>query len=238
MNSVGIIGYGSFGQFIHELIRHYYPDAAVHCFDSARMSLGTLEAAALSDVVFLAVPIAAYEHALFELAPHLGPTSLLIDVATVKVHTTSLLHRHGGIRYVATHPMFGPYSYIKKGKQLKGLRLVLAEHTLNDDELLRMLSTLERLGLSVLHMSPDEHDKMLAETLFLTHYVGQVVTKGGFRRTDIDTLSFGFLMDAVESVQNDKQLFQDVFRYNPYCREVLGRFEEAEAETAATFGLL
>ena len=55
-----------------------------------------------------------------------------------------------------------------------------------------------------------------------------MVTYGNFIRTNIDTVSFGFLMDAVESVQNDTELFKDVYTYNPYCKEVIARFEQAE----------
>jgi hypothetical protein len=74
---------------------------------------------------------------------------------------------------------------------------------------------------------------MLAETLFLTHYVSQIVAKGGFVRTDIDTLSFGYLMDAVESVRGDTELFRDVFAFNPYCQDIIRRFETAEGEVHA-----
>ena len=82
-------------------------------------------------------------------------------------------------------------------------------------------------------MSPEEHDKHLAETLFLTHLVGQIIARGEFGRTEIDTVSFGYLMDAVESVKHDTELFQDVFRYNPYCRQVLERFGVAEQAVQA-----
>jgi prephenate dehydrogenase len=238
--TIGIIGYGSFGQFVHELVRHYYPDTEVHVFSRGQTEdalYRPLRDVCRSDVLFLCVPIGAYEEVLTEAVPLLGESTLVVDVATVKEHTVDLLKQHENIRYIALHPMFGPYSYIKKGKSLEGLRLVLTEHTLKDDALIQFRDTVNKLGLVLLEMTPTEHDKMLAETLFLTHYIGQVVTRGGFKRTDIDTLSFGFLMDAVESVQNDKQLFQDVYRYNKYCKEVLERFEQAEAETAATFGL-
>ena len=64
----------------------------------------------------------------------------------------------------------------------------------------------------------------------MTHFVGQVVSRADFARTGIDTVSFGYLMDAVESVKQDTALFQDVYRFNPYCEEVLKRFEAAEAD--------
>lgn len=238
--TVGIIGYGSFGQFVHELVRQYLPESEVLVLARTEpMSelFRPLEEVARADVVVLCVPIHAYEDVLAVLVPSLGPDSIVVDVATVKEHTVALLRRHEGLRFVALHPMFGPYSYIKKGKSLEGLRLVLTDHALDSSELTRLKEDVTKLGLVLLEMSPSEHDQMLAETLFLTHYIGQVVTKGGFKRTDIDTVSFGFLMDAVESVKNDAQLFQDVYRFNPYCKEVLERFEQAERETANVFGL-
>ena len=82
-------------------------------------------------------------------------------------------------------------------------------------------------------MSAEQHDRHLAETLFLTHFLGQTVARGGFDRTEIDSISFGFLMDAVESVKRDTELFRDVYRYNPFCEEVLRRFEKAEGEVHA-----
>jgi hypothetical protein len=37
-------------------------------------------------------------------------------------------------------------------------------------------------------------------------------------------------MDAVESVRSDTELFRDVFAFNPYCEEIIARFEKAESE--------
>jgi prephenate dehydrogenase len=87
---------------------------------------------------------------------------------------------------------------------------------------------LSHAGFKVLKLSSDEHDRLIAETLFLTHLIGQTVHKAGFERTSVDTLSFGFLMNAVESVAHDENLFHDVFTFNPYCKDVLTRFEEAK----------
>jgi prephenate dehydrogenase len=168
---------------------------------------------------------------LLKVLPLLGPGSILVEVNTVKAHPADLLRRHGGGRaYVATHPMFGPYSFEKQGGNLTGLRLVVTEHTLPPQDMEGAIAWAKALGLDVLTMSPQAHDRMLAETLFLTHYVSQIVAKGGFVRTDIDTLSFGYLMDAVESVRGDTELFRDVFAFNPYCEDIIRRFETAEGE--------
>jgi hypothetical protein len=54
------------------------------------------------------------------------------------------------------------------------------------------------------------------------------------RQTLIYTVSFGYLMDAVESVAQDDALFRDVYRYNPFCTEVLNRAEMVLQRIAAT----
>ena len=84
------------------------------------------------------------------------------------------------------------------------------------------------VGKIEIRYSLKTHDRDLAETLFLTHYVGQVVAHGNFERTDIDSVSFGYLMDSVDSVRRDTKLFEDVFRFNPYCRKVVERFDTSE----------
>lgn len=239
MLRIGIIGYGSFGQFVHTLAEQYFPEATVSVFSRSRSDdtvFRSLSDVAQSDVVLLCVPIAAYKDWLEKVVPLLGPQTILVDVATVKEYTVGLLQSYSNLRFIATHPMFGPYSYEKKGKTLTGLRLVVAAHTLTNEELQRFTALVTTVGLTLLTMTPESHDRMLAETLFLTHYLGQAVIAGGFRRTDIDTVSFGFLMDAVESVQNDTALFRDVYRYNQYCDEVITRFEKAEAALHALIG--
>ena len=156
-----------------------------------------------------------------------------VDVATVKMHTTNILKQHAdNLRYVAMHPMFGPYSYLKKGRKLDDLRVVLTDCTIARSEYAALKAFLRQAGLIVLETSSEDHDQTLAETLFLTHYIAQMVCKAGYKRTEIDTVSFGYLMDAIESVQNDTALFQDVYKYNPYCKRVIDTLEKAEHQVS------
>lgn len=228
--SIGIIGHGQFGRFIEALAHERYPALDIRV--ASRGDATALGRACASDLVFLCVPIAAYGETAGAVAPLLAPQSVVVDVATVKTHTVQALRDAGIGRFVATHPMFGPYSYEKQGRSLSGLRIALTESTLTEDELGAVLRFLEEGGLRVLRMTSDEHDRLIAETLFLTHLVGQTVHQGGFERTSIDTVSFGYLMDAVESVAQDEALFRDVYRFNPYCEAVLSRFHAVQQDIA------
>ncbi len=236
--TVGIVGYGSFGGFLEKLIRRFAPAVSIKINSSRFKPDGakffSLEEVAQCDAVILAVPIAVFEETVQKLLPHLGAHTTIIDVATVKMHTVEILKRvAAGKKYIATHPMFGPESYDKKGGDVAGFRVVVTDSTLQAPERAVLVEFLKQCGFDVVSMTAEDHDKHLAETLFLTHFVGQTVSRGGFDRTAIDTVSFGYLMDAVESVKHDTALFKDVYRFNPFCEEVLKRFESAEGEVHA-----
>jgi len=232
LRSIGIIGYGDFGKFLHHLARIHLPDTEVKVFSrreaSDHATFFPLEEVCACEVLILSVSISAFEEVVSRVVPLLGEETIVVDVATVKEYTVDILKRAGVPRFVAMHPMFGPYSYEKHAHSLDGLRLALCESTLSKSAVQALTSALQNVGLTVLLLSPEEHDRLVAETLFLTHLVGQTVKKAGFVRTSIDTVSFGFLMDAVESVAHDEALFRDVYRYNRYCTAVLERFRKSE----------
>ena len=233
--SIGIVGYGNFGSFVHALIQRFAPQIEVRVYSRNKAPDGatffSLPEVAECDAVIFAVPIQAYAEVLKETIPLMKKDGVIVDVATVKKHTVKLLQKLAGSqRYIAMHPMFGPESYQKRGQDVSGLRIVIAEHTLARADFSHVVGFLKSCGFSVIEMTADEHDKHLAESLFLTHFIGQTIFRAGFDRTEIDTVSFGFLMSAVESVRQDTALFQEVFRFNPYCKKVLKQFEKAERQ--------
>ncbi len=235
MRSVGIVGYGSFGKLVHALLAQFAPQIQVKIFSSRAEPDGalffSLAETAKCGAVFLCVPIHAFEATIEKLLPLISWQTVLVDVATVKLHTVEVLQRLAPAhRWIATHPMFGPESYTKQGSKPDGLRIVIAKHTLGESEYKELKGALTAVGFLVVEKSAESHDRQLAETLFLTHYVGQIVSRAGFARTDIDTVSFGYLFDAVESVRKDTELFEDVYAYNPYCKAVIEKFDEKERE--------
>ena len=233
--SLGLIGYGQFGAFLHVLAGRYLPDARLMVYDDERDPDGALffpfEDVAGCDAVVLAVPINAYGTVLTRLRPHLGKNSVVVDIATVKKHTMDLLQAvDPPVSFLSMHPMFGPESYAQREGDVRGFRIVVTGHNLASESYEAFREKLSVAGFSIIEKTADAHDKDLAETLFLTHYIGQIVARGGFERSDIDTVSFGSLMDAVDSVRHDTGLFEDVFRFNPYCRQVIERFETSDRD--------
>lgn len=232
---IGIVGHGHFGQFLEVLAKRFLPQTELRIYsrratpDSSRFF--TIEETASCDVVILCGAISEYEAQLRDLVPYLAPHTVVVDVATVKMHTEALCASLLGNRpYLCLHPMFGPESYDKQGGDVTGLRVVVTADTLPEGVYEQVREGLTALGFLVVRMTSESHDELLAETLFLTHYLSQSILRAGFARTPIDTLSFQSLMDAVESVKNDRQLFEDVYRFNPFCSDVAKRLHRAQEE--------
>lgn len=94
----------------NSLVRERAPDERV-----------TLEQAASCDVVVLAVPVGALEEVVGQIAPHLHPGALVLDVGSVKMLPAEIMERQlpEHVAIVGTHPLFGPQSVVAG---LAGLR--------------------------------------------------------------------------------------------------------------------
>ncbi len=235
VKNIGIIGHGKFGKHLDEdLLVRYAPHVSVRIFSRGKTGgrFVSFDEVAACDVIFLTVPIHAIEDTLFRLLENkqLRPDAIIVDVASVKQHTVEIFHRLAqGRRYLLTHPMFGPESFKKRNGNIAGFRIVVADHTLPKNVYLELQRFLTECGFNVIEVEAAVHDKHLAGTLFLAHYAGQIVYRAGFNRTLLDTVSFESLMNAVESVANDTELFEDVYRYIPKeCDEVIARFKTAQ----------
>src|SRR3989338_3826764 len=188
LKTVGIVGYGAFGALARALLRRFAPEVGVKIFAPEKKADGqtffTLADVAKSDALILAVPIHAFEEVLKKVLPLARKDTIIVDVATVKVHTAALLKKLAeGRSYISTHPVWGPESYEKRGGDVKGFRIVMTDGTLEVADYTALTDFLKSCGFDVVEMSAEAHDKHLAETLFLTHFVGQIVSSGGFKRT-------------------------------------------------------
>ena len=172
--SIGLIGYGHFGAFLHTLAQRYLPDAALKIHSGRRkpdgVSFFPLEEVAACDAVVLTVPISAYAATLDKIGPYMRPDGIVVDIATVKKYTMELLQTAQPAHpFVAMHPMFGPESYAKRGDDVTGLRIVVTGHSLAPSHYSALCEKLAAVGFKVIEMTAEAHDKDLAETLFHTH---------------------------------------------------------------------
>jgi prephenate dehydrogenase len=235
--TVGLIGFGRIGRL---LVRHFARDAKI-CVSDVKLdarevrALGaepaTLAEACAQDVVVLCVPIAAFEGLTRRIKGLLRPDALVVDVCSVKEHPVRAMKRHlpKSVSLLATHPNFGPDS---AAESLKGRKIVLCKVRMKNADYLHAKRALERKGLEVVELTPREHDKRMASSLVLTHFIGRSLVAYGAKPTGVDTEGYKRLLRILETVQNDSwELFEDMNQFNAFAAPMRRRFLAAMRAT-------
>ncbi len=137
----------------------------------------TLEdAVAGSDIVLLAVPVAATPASLAAIAPVLGPRALLMDVGSTKCDVVAAARQALGERlpnFVPAHPIAGKESAGVEHAEAALYRerqLILTPMPETRPELVELAAELWSLiGSRVLQMAPERHDASYATVSHLPH---------------------------------------------------------------------
>lgn len=208
-------------------VRVYDPSAVEGEVLSTGARPAGLSAAAQSDVVVLAVPISRMQEVLAQINPHLKTGSLVMDVCSVKERPIQWMQERlpEDIDILGTHPMFGPDS---AAESLQGRKIVLCRVRIGPERYEKIRSYLASRGLAVIEASAAEHDRQIAVSLALTHFVGRALAGMGAKPQEIDTEGYRRLLRILEVVENDTwQLFEDMNRFNPHAEGARHAFREA-----------
>lgn len=235
--TVGLVGFGRLGRL---LALRFKGDAKILVHDpklDARKAreLGavpaTLAEACAQNVVVLCVPMAAFEGVVKRIRTLVRPGALVVDTCSVKSGPVRAMRRWlpRSVGLLGTHPNFGPDS---AADSLKGRTIVLCRVRMTDAMYARAKRALERKGLRVVELTPREHDRRMASSLVLTHFIGRGLIAYGARTTGVDTEGYKRLLRILETVQNDSwQLFEDMNRFNGFAAPMRRRFLAAMKRT-------
>ena len=233
---IGIIGYGRFGRLAARYLSGDYPVFVCGRRDlpQEKMPEGA-RVAAFNDVckqriVIPCMPISSFKEVLAAAAPLMRPDALVVDVCSVKEKPVRWMKAAlpETVSILGTHPMFGPDS---ASAGLEGMKIALCRVRIEDDLYGKVVAFLKRSGLTVIETTPQEHDRQIAVSLALTHFIGRTLAAFGARELAIDTEGYKRLLHILGVVEHDThQLFTDMHRYNPYAKEVRTAFMNAMAE--------
>ncbi len=235
VTSLGIIGFGAFGQLAaRHLGRHFEvtaydpsPDVATIA-QHLRVRLSSLHAVCQADVVLIAAPVPAFEQVVGAIAASCRPGALVVDVGSVKVVPAEIMRRllPKHVDIVATHPLFGPQS---AATSLTGLKIAICP--IQGKRHRRLAAFLRKaLGLTVIITTPDAHDQDVAIVQGLTHLLAKVLFKMGPLPTRMTTKSFDLLCEAISMVRHDApEVFEAIERSNPYAASVRRQFFDLAA---------
>ena len=127
--------------------------------------------------IFIAVPIREFENIINKISPLLKKGTTIIDVCSVKKYPTEIMIKklNPDIGIIATHPMFGPDSFLSNNK----LKMML-NNTRDVNQIFKFWKQyFKDQGIKVIEMTPDQHDLMAAKTQGVTHFLGRMLKEFG-----------------------------------------------------------
>ena len=225
MRTIGIIGFGRFGELTTRYLARDFSVAVFTRSDkgAAIKACGALpvdfKTACSQSVVILCMPISAMQDTLRQAAPLLKEDALVVDVCSVKVYPVQWMREllPHSVSILPTHPMFGPDS---AADSLKGCKIVLCPERISRQHHEKIETWLKAQGLVVINTTAQEHDEKIAVSLSLTHFIGRSLSAFGARDMDIDTEGYKRLMHILGVVSHDTwQLFEDMHNFNPYSKK-------------------
>ncbi|GLH70721.1 hypothetical protein GETHPA_22540 [Geothrix rubra] len=229
---VGILGFGRFGRALGDLLAeaghaHLALDPAA-AIPEGRRARDLADLAARSEALALAVPIPAFGAALAALRPHLRPDHTVFDVGSVKVGPCRLLEDQLGaeVPHAGTHPLFGPVSLARAERPL---RVVLCPSPRHPAAAERVRGLFRSLGCEVLDQSPEDHDRVMAQTHALTFFLAKgLLQVGAGAELPFTPPSFHAVARTLESVREDAgHLFAALQNENPFAAGARAAFLEA-----------
>ena len=230
---IGIVGFGRFGKLMAEYLSLDFDVWVCDVVDKSDdiKACGALPASlkevCRQDIVILPVPISALRPLLKTINPLLRQKAVVIDVCSVKAYPVQWMKEllPENVSILATHPMFGPDS---AADSLQGRKIALCKVRIDDKLYEKISSYLSAKGLRVIETTPREHDKQIAVSLALTHFIGRSLSEFGADNLAMDTEGYKRLLHILEVVEHDTwQLFADMHHYNPYAREKRAAFVKA-----------
>ncbi len=218
MEKVGIIGYGRFGKLLEKLLSKEFD---VSIYDPA-LKNSNEDDVLQADTIFVATPIREFENVIKHIATKLN-NSTVIDLCSVKIYPVDMMKKHlpENIGIIATHPMFGPDSIDANDK----LNFVM--HKVRDEQnCYEKWKNFFKKEFNVIELTPEEHDKLAAESQSIVHFVARALKEFGVKSSAIDTQGFKNLLTLVDNNCKDTwELFSDLQNYNPYTKAMFKKLE-------------
>lgn len=223
--SLGIIGVGQFSEFFIPHLKPFFSEIYITSkSDKSELAkkLGvknsTLKEVCTQDMIMLAMPIAQISPVLEEIKDKLLPSTIVIDVCSVKVFPLKEMKRilPKNVQILGTHPLFGPQS----GKNgIKDLQIVLCPERIDDKDLREIKTIFKEMGLDIKETTAKKHDEIMAYTQSLTHFFSRAAAKViPFEDFEFTTPSAHRLKNIISEVKDDSpELFRDMQTLNPYA---------------------
>lgn len=217
-----VIGYGRLGALIAKYLNQQF---SVSILDKNKLKEQQARDAGFKTIqqkdigrfktIYLAVPINKFERLLDLIKDSITKDTLVIDTCSVKLYPVKLMKEKLKDCYcLGTHPIFGPDS---ANNGLDGFPMVMCPINIGKSLLNKWIDFWSSQGVKVMISTADEHDREMAYSLGLTHFIGRILGEVNLKELDMASKGYNSLLEIVTNTNNDSwELFRDMQSYNPY----------------------
>lgn len=200
---------------------------------SRQTEITPIDAAKQGDLVIVSVPIPVTAQVIQDISQFVKPDAILSDFTSVKQDPCKqmLLWAKPSVNVIGGHPVFGP------GMDIKGQPFVVCPARASKESVKLYIEVMQSIGLNVIEMSADEHDKEMAVIQCLNHLsnlsLAQAIKNLKFDVSKQDLFSPAFMLNLNvigRMLSQDSSLYANIETYNPYAREYAKRFLDALLE--------
>lgn len=219
--TISIIGgKGKLGRKFEKVFRE---NGYVVLISDLETKLSNREAAERGDIIIITVPIRITNNVIKEILPFVKEGALLTDFTSVKMKPMELMMRIKSkkVEIAGGHPLFGPTADFKNQK------IILCKGRVGK-YYLWYKDFLRKLGLKVIEMTSEEHDKHMAVIQCLTHFsnlsLGSALAKINYDLEEgekIATPVYQLRLYGVGRIlAQNPVLYADIQKYNPFAKEM------------------
>jgi len=161
--------------------------------------------------------IAAFQAVL----PHLKPTCIISDVASVKTNLQEF-YKSCGFPYASTHPMFGP-TFANLGNLASENTIIISE----GDHLGKIFfkDLYDRLKLNIFEYTFDEHDKVVAYSLGIP-FASTLVFIATMEHQDAPGTTFKRHMNIANGLMSEDDYLLTEILFNPRTPRQIARIRD------------
>lgn len=217
-----ILGAGKMGAFFTDMLSFEH-EVAVYDIDAKKLRFmyNTLRFTSVDEIdsfepelVINAVSLKYTLKVFDEIIPHLPKTCILSDISSVKTGFKDY-YESTGMRYVSTHPMFGP-TFANLGKLSSENAIIINEGDFMGRCFFKELYN--RLELHICEYTFEEHDKTVAYSLSIP-FISTFAFAAVMKHQDAPGTTFKRHMKIAQGVLSEDDTLLREILFNPYTKD-------------------
>jgi len=220
---------GGTGQLGQKFAKEFQKQGTKILISGRFTKLSNKDIASIGDVVIITVPINKTVQVVQEILPVLKSGAMLTDFTSVKIMPLqAMIKAKKDITIIGGHPLFGPST------EFKYQNFILCPERGNT-YLEWYKKFLDSLGLNILQMNKEEHDKQMAVIQGLTHFahisLGATLQKNKYNLEKAKKIATPVYLMHLYGVgrilAQDATLYTDIQKYNPYAKKIIKQYKKS-----------